>query len=369
MTKSIKTAAEILKFRLRMEIALRDAAPPAPATPDELDRLVAWQTAYWADRTVSTGAAAHQALNDLNDRSISAFVFSIRGRHVRLWPKRAFSFPAGEETLRRGEQQTFARRATLYRAFIEKVVRRSRLQYSIDFALDVNDYPEDHPDYPIFAFQKERSAHNILLPDVDFFHSKWYLKDHDSLPYESKLVSACFVGSSTGAWLSVEGIRRLEAPRLRAAAYFHGNPRVYFRIANAVQCLSEEARSTLMSQPYYTDFVSWQDQLRHRFIISMDGNGAACSRLVKGLRSNSVVIKFESPYELYYFPALVAGRDYVSVEDEQGVERIIEIEAENPGTFKSFTVAGQQFSAKYHNIRSVMDYTARLLTAFAARGA
>jgi len=364
MFDSLKTVADDWKFRIRMAKALRDAAPRAPATSDELDQLVAMQTAYWERRPLLAGAAAQQALCDLNDRSISAFVFSVRGKEVRLWHKRQVLFPPEQEIARRDEQRGFFKRALLYQAFIAKTLRRSKGEASVDFALDVNDFPADAADLPIFSFQKARGAHNLLLPDVDFFHSKWYRRDHDPLRYEEKMNSACFVGSSTGTWLTVEDIRNRETPRLRAAAYFCGNPRVSFRIANAVHCLSEEAKALLMSQPYFSSQVGWEDQLRHRFLISMDGNGAACSRLVKGLRSNSAVIKFGSPYELYYFPALRPGGEYLLAEKEEDVERIVETEAASPGVFKEVAESGRRFAEKYLTIGSVMDYTARLLTAF-----
>jgi len=348
-----------------MANALRDAAPRASATSDELDRLVAMQTVYWERRPLLAGAAAQQALSDLNDRSISAFVLSVRGSNVRLWNKRQVLFPPEQDIVRGDEQRGFLKRALLYQAFIEKTLRRSKVKTSIDFALDVNDFPADAADLPIFSFQKVRGAHNLLLPDVDFFQSKWYRQDHDPLRYEEKMNSACFVGSSTGAWLGVEDIRNRQTPRLRAAAYFCGNPRVLFRIANAVHCLSEEARVLLMSQPYFSSQVSWEDQLRHRFLISMDGNGAACSRLVKGLRSNSAVIKFDSPHDLYYFPALRPEGEYLLAEKEEDVERIVETEAATPGMFKEVAESGRRFAEKYLTIGSVMDYTARLLTAFA----
>ena len=362
MFDSLRSVGDVWKFRIRMADALRDAAPRAPASSDELDRLVAVQTAYWERRPLLAGAAAHQALRDLNDRSISAFVLSVRGKEVRLWNK---LFRPEQERARRDEQRGFLKRALLYRAFIAKALRRSKAQAAFDLALDVNDFPADAEDLPIFSFQKARGAHNPLLPDVDFFQSKWYREEHDPLLYEDKANSACFVGSSTGAWLGVEDIRNPETPRLRAAAYFNGNPRVVFRIANAVHCLSEEAKALLMSQPYFCGQVSWQDQLRHRFLISMDGNGAACSRLVKGLHSNSAVIKYDSPYDLYYFAALRPGSDYLLAEKDEDVERFVEAEAASPGTFKEVAESGRRFAEKYLTIGSVMDYTARLLTAFA----
>lgn len=365
MHEALATIRDHWKFRLRMALALRDPPPPEPATLDELGQLVALQTAYWLRQTPLSGLPGQAALKELNDRSISAFVLSVHGNDVRLWDKRAFSFAPEELALRSSEQRRFQKRAQYYRAFIEKVVRRSRSAHAIDIAVDVNDIPEDSPELPIFGFQKMRGAHNLLLPDVDFFHSKWYRENRDTLPYDDKSVSACFVGSSSGAWLSVQSIRNRETPRLHAAATFHGHPRVVFRIAKAAHCLTEEARQELVSQPYFGSPASWEEQLRHRFLLSMDGNGAACSRLIEGLRSNGVVIKFDSPYELYYFPALKPGIDHLLATKEEDVERFIEREAAEPGTFKPVATAGRRFALKYLTIYSVMDYTAALLAAYA----
>lgn len=361
MRSALRDIADIWKTRVRMALALRDSDRDTLATPEELDHLVALQTAHWESRQPLAGPAFEQALRDLNDRSISAFVFSVRHHRVRMWRKPATSHGAAISQ----EQRGFLKRARLYQAFLAKTIERSKLDLALDFALDVNDVPAPSVDFPIFCFQKERGAHNPLVPDVDFFHERWYRHERDVLPYDQKTNSACFVGSSTGGWLSLDSVRNRATPRLRAAAYFDGHPNVLFKIANAVHCLSDEAKACLMSEPYFSTQIRWADQLRHRFLISMDGNGAACSRLVKGLLSNGVVIKYDSPHELYYFPALKPGSDYLSVTSEEQIERILETEAAHPGTFKHVAESGQRFARRYLNVRSVMDYTARLLRAHA----
>jgi len=353
------------KFKLRMARARWDTAATGLASAAELDQLVTLQAAYWRHNPPLVGSAAQRALTALNHRSASAFVCSVRGGRVQLWPKPASGLGQAA-AVHRHEQQVFRRRARMYRAFIEATLRHSGATLDLDFALDVNDMPADAADVPIFSFQKLRGAHNPLLPDVDFFHSRWYRDDRDSLRYEDKTATACFVGASTGDWLTVVDIRHHQTPRLRAAAHFQGDPRVVFKIAKAVHCLTEEARAELLRQPYFSAYVPWQDQLRHRFILSMDGNGAACSRLVKGLRSNSVVVKFESPYELYYFAALRPGRDLLQANDEADLQRILDDESASPGTYQAVARGGQLFAQKYLTIRSVMAYTAGLLSAFAA---
>ncbi|MBC7700056.1 glycosyl transferase family 90 [Aquabacterium sp.] len=364
MISALKTVRKTWKFRLATALAARVAPLGTLATPAELDHLIDLQTAYWYQQPPLTGAAADQALRDLNARSSSVFIFEVRGKRVRIWDKPAFAFPAEQEALRKHEQRSFGVRALLYQAFFEAVLVRCQSLPAINFALDLADIPQVTADLPIFGFQKYKGANNLLLPDVDFFHAKWYRHDHDTLPYDDKTCSACFVGSSTGGSITVDSIDQLSVPRLRAAAYFQGSSNVFFRIANAVHCDSDQAKSLLMRQPYFCAPVEWNRQLQHRLIISMDGNGAACSRLVKGLRSNSAVVKFDSPYELYYFPALKPGCDHLVAETETDLQCIVAQELAKPGTFKPVALAGQQFAAKYLSIRSVMDYTARLLGAY-----
>ncbi|MFY7939722.1 MAG: glycosyl transferase family 90, partial [Burkholderiaceae bacterium] len=57
--------------------------------------------------------------------------------------------------------------------------------------------------------------------------------------------------------------------------------------------------------------------------------------------------------------------DYLLVEKEQDLERILEREATHPSSFKEIAQHGQQFARKYLSMTSVMDYTALLLRSFA----
>jgi hypothetical protein len=365
MLGALKQQRDIWKFQLRMALALHDAAPADRAKPAELDALVEHQLAYWRAHQPVAAEAAHEALRSLNQQSISTFVFSVNGRGVRLWPK-APPGGASVDAHRADEAQAFSKRARLYRAFIERALRSSPMPQPIEFAMDVNDFPQSRDDLPISGFQRHTGANNPLLPDVDFFYSKWYRREKDLLSYDAKSASAVFVGSSTGAWLDTESIRTHRTERLRAAHHFDGNPRVLFKIANAVHCVNEEARALLMSQPYFSSFISWEAQLAHRFVLSMDGNGAACSRLVKGLLSNSVVVKYASPHELYYFPALQAGQDYLLAHTDEDVERFVQAEVDQPGSYASVAQAGRRFAQRFLTIHSVMDYTQRLLAGYAA---
>lgn len=354
------------KFRWRLAAALREPADADTATAGELDRLVDAQLAPWRERAPLRPARAREVLAELGARRLAVWGVSIRGRRVRVWDKPP---PSAEQLARPGVQadwDAFRWRIMYYRNFFAVLAARLDAPLNLDLALDVADDPIDHPELPVFGFQKPAGAGTLLVPDVDFFHLRWYRRSTDPLSYEQKSPTACFVGASTGCNLDVDTVREDRAPRLRAAHAFQGSDRVHFTIARAVQCTSDEARRLLEAKPYFGPTMAWQDQLRHRFLISIDGNGAACSRLVQALMSHSAVVQYESPHQLFWFPALVPGQHLLRVAQDAEVDAIVRTEQAQPGHYRPVAEAGQRFARKYLRARSVADYTARLLAAAAA---
>jgi hypothetical protein len=111
--------------------------------------------------------------------------------------------------------------------------------------------------------------------------------------------------------------------------------------------------------------LSWEEQLRRRFILSMDGNGATCSRVVITLLSNSVLLKYDSDDILYYFGGMQPWVHYVPVTHDNDVEKIIDLEARNPARFEQIAAAGQKFAMTYLTRDRVYEYTKILLMLYA----
>lgn len=360
MLDHLKNSASWLQFRLRLARA-GISEETEVASREELEALVSAHTEWWENRGPLRSFSKSSALAELNRRSDRTYIFSVRAGKIRIWDKVPRSL-AVTEARRPGQLRLLARRAGLCRIYLEHVLRMSGSEGSFDFALNVGDRSIDTEAFPVFGFEKHVSGHSILLPDTDFFDYDWYRHDDDPLAYEAKKIRACFAGASTGGGLlNAEAIRNPHSPRLRAAAYFHGNPDVLFRITAAVRCTSPDVESLLREQPYFGAPVPWREQLRNRFIISMDGNGATWSRMARGLLSNSAVIKFHSPSQLFYFPALEAGREYISVNSEAEVEPIIQKEREQSGAYSHVAQAGHLFAKRFLNAASVFSYTALLM--------
>ena len=352
-------AARQLRSELRNVPRFSEAA-----SRSEIETLVEHQLGPWRNVRFKHSSLMY-TLRKLNRQSWSAFIVRIKGRKISVWKKFAFWYPASQSVERKRQSRAIGYRLAVYRVMLQEVIERYGIDADMTLALDVDDRGATLPDVPVFTFQKDESSRNILLPDTDFFRMHWYTLLQDECSYDEKAIKAVFAGSSTGGRISEKIIADRALPRLRSAAHFVGNPLVDFRITKVVQCDTDAGAALLKQQPYFRPWTSWDEQLRYRFLLSMDGNAAAWSRLVIALQSNSAVIKYRSPSTLYYFPAMLAGREYIDVRNDQEVEDVVRTELRSPRRFKPVAQAGRAFAARYLNKASVLDYTAALLTDYA----
>lgn len=325
--------------------------------------LIDAQLEPWRRRPPLRGERAVDLLQDLNTRFASLHVFEVLGRQVDVWKK-----PAAFDRLESepGEARMYRKRTNHYRTLLTEVLRLGRSDDRFLLAMDLADIPMEHDAWPVFGFQKRAASTNLLLPDVDFFHHAWYQDDSDPLQYEGKSNTACFVGSSTGASLDADAVERDASPRLHLASRFLNDDRVVFKIAHAAHCDSEATRRSLMAKPYFAEPMRWDEQLKHRFLLSIDGNGATCSRVVKSLKSHGVLVKFQSEYGLYYFPLLRSDQHLLEVSSPEQVWRILDIESQDPGHHRAVAAAGQAFAAQYLSAPAVVHYTRLMLRQYAA---
>ena len=228
----------------------------------------------------------------------------------------------------------------------------------------VNDAPISNADAPVFAFQKPAGANTVLIPDVDFLHSNFYIPPdyRDHTPYPEKMDRAIFAGSTTGGrTITTQDVLELAIPRLRAGVFFKDSDQVDFRIPRIVQCETAAVAEMIGELGIDNRHCSWPEQFQHRFILSMDGNGATCSRVVIGLLSQAALVKYDSPCLLYYFGALVPWQHYIPVAEDADVEAVVNAERRHPMIFASIATAGTDFARRYLGREGVCAYTAELL--------
>lgn len=185
--------------------------------------------------------------------------------------------------------------------------------------------------------------------------------------------TAAFVGSTSGS-----GLQRIDAenartlawpPRLKSFAYFRGNLRVSFRLPAVVQCDSADTAQILKTQGCGIGREGarelWRRQFQGRFIISMDGNGATCSRVAIALKSRCALMKYDSDSILYYFHGLQPGRHYIPIAADADVEKILDLEAGGT-SFAAVAEQGRLFAQAMLGRVAVLAYTCLLLETYAS---
>ncbi len=255
-----------------------------------------------------------------------------------------------------------------YQEFIQEVVTNYCPDISVPLGIFLGDTGVPSVEIPVFAFQKPLANQSLLVPDVDLISGGFTTLQgyRDLVAYSDKAISATFVGTTTGGWIDEQVARDRGLPRLRAAAFFRGHPDVDFQLPKIAQASSGGA--TILREQGIGDgmTVPWSDQCKHRFIISMDGNGATCSRVLLALLSNSVLVKYNSPHELHYFDGMRPWYHYVPVDCDQDVLNIIEMERRHPGMFANIARMGRQFALSFLAKDPTMRYTGELLQMYSA---
>jgi len=334
-----------------------------------IHNLVLQQMAPWLGTAISR-AFCEEIYQTLNLTVRSIFLYRIKDGEITLLEKPGYRMLGELQDSRKPEPEgkiVFREeyiRATMYRDFLARVLDHSPVICDMLIAIDVNDAPIDHAPAPVLAFQKRAGSNLVLLPDVDFLHANFYIPPQfvDETPYESKLMRAVFAGSTTGGrTITANDVRVLAIPRLRAAVFFKGSRHVDFRLPRIVQCESDDVVAMVAALGVGGEPMSWQDQFQYRFILSMDGNGATCSRVAIGLLSRAALAKYESQFQLYYFAALTPWRHYIPIVQDEDVEHIVEEEQRRPMTFAPVAEEGATFARRYLGRMGNRDYMLDLI--------
>ena len=318
----------------------------------------------WADRELEPWRARHlqrtqleHQLHNVCRRAPSLRLYRFASGGVVLQPRVEHGPP------HQGQED----RARHYLEFFRSLAARLPHGFNATICISVHDKVLG-PKLPLFGLQRKAEEHWLLMPDIDFLINQFHEEAHfqDSQSYADKVPRAVFAGATSGGLHTVERILAGETPRLRAAAFFDGRLDVDFRLPSIVQCVDEEARQLLAAQPYcQRPVLQWSEQFRSRFMLSMDGNGATCSRVAVALASNGVLLKYESDDMLYYFDGLVPHVHYVPIATDQDVLDVLAAERFEPGRYLPVAEASRQFAAQYLTRDRVSEYMVRLLTGYA----
>jgi hypothetical protein len=300
----------------------------------------------------------HAELARVAAENFGVFHFSIRDGRVSYHDKSDdAAFMA-----RDGHRVVVITRANLYMQFLQNVVSLFAINGSCDFLIDVEDLSDAIIDFPVFRFQKIREKREILLPDIDFLERNFYVDIHDDVEYVDKIHAAAFVGATTGdPVLTQQHVETLANRRLRSAAYFRDVDCVRFDLPLIVQCDAIETVRMIEAMNVSGQYTPWNEQLRWRYLLSLDGNGATCSRVALSLMSNSVLMKYHSENRLYYFDGLEPWRDYIPIYQDRDVGVHVERARLDPDAHGRMAARSRDFARRHLSRIEVMRYMAKLI--------
>ena len=329
---------------------------------DTVRTWVGGQLAIWQGRRVDRSAALaeHEHYNATRG---STFLFRLNDGRVSLAPKPDGLLPQGTDWT-----WMMPSRAELYRGFLQEVLDRHAPRGEGVLAMDMHDGAFESQTAPMFAFQKPVGSPAVLLNEIDAIGSQFYSIDdvQDRTPYADKSASAVFVGGSTGMEHSCASVRRLQAERLRAGLFLHGDAAVDYRLPLLSQFVEPGAEAMMRGAGFGKGATTWKEQFRHKFLLSLDGNGATCSRVAIALKSNGVLVKYNSRHLLHYFTSLEPWGHYIPVARDAEVPLYVEAERRDPGRFASIAERSRAFYNAYLTRDAQLTYAAKLLDAYFA---
>lgn len=303
------------------------------------------------------------SVSDLIDSAVSRhggmFRYDISRRQV-VCSKPPTSLPLGVDP---GIIRTVLDRAEAYRVLLERSHAFNRINDEFALAIDVSDMPISRPDLPLFTFQKETGSPCVLLPDVDLLWFSYLESPEfaDPVNFIDKKNRAIFVGSTTGELLTKDRVASGRAPRLRAAAWFKNSAHVDFWLPTIVQCDSPETEAMLCAMELGGRPIDWRGRFEYRHFISIDGNGATCLRIAAALRSNSVLLKYNSPHQLFYFKGLVPWVHYVPIDHDGEIEDVVVDSEINTARYERIADDGRRFFHEHLRRAACERYVAALL--------
>ena len=326
-----------------------------------ISNLVSQQLKYWENRNINQRDIA-SAYQNWNDNVNNIFIFKFKNEKVFINSKPSFYDDSQLEKIDINTPRPL-KRALQYLDFLNKVTLHKNLSLDFEIALKVSDEPIKSYEVPSFAFQKMEFSPEILLPDIDIISPDLHNFQIDEIPYGQKFTKAVFVGSTTGMRHTAESVMSLENERLKNGVFFKDEPLVDFNLPNIVQC-TDEVKALIMQLGINRSRIEWSEQFKNKFIISMDGNGATCSRVFLALKSNSVLMKYASHHQLFYFPLLRAYEHFLPIYNPKDVLYFIKMEKQLTDTYRKINANAKHFFNDFLCMDSLIQYTAQILIAY-----
>jgi hypothetical protein len=174
----------------------------------------------------------------------------------------------------------------------------------------------------VLTFGSKLNSESILIPDIyQMYNYQDSLKSNfnDNIEFKNKINKIIFGGSTTG------NINIKLNERINTCIWSNINnwaiKNTYFKLTNIIQI--PKNRLYLYTKKYNLNIdsiisnnISIDEQLKYKYILSIDGNTWAWDRPVWIMSSNSLFFKYESDNIGWYYDFLKEDTHYISVNTE-----------------------------------------------------
>lgn len=175
---------------------------------------------------------------------------------------------------------------------------------------------------PILAFCKDvNNKHTILIPDCDSLNIAQSNVIEDLRLYNyyynfnDKMEKAFWRGSTTGGFYYISNY--LKFPRTRLISLSLAFPEILdARFSQIVQTGDHNLIKELIKLDYIDSNRSIEEHIKYKYQIIIDGNTATWVGSWWRFLSNSLVLKQNSYWYLWYYPALKSYKHYVPFEHD-----------------------------------------------------
>jgi hypothetical protein len=222
---------------------------------------------------------------------------------------------------------TFHDRQNGVMRFLDEVCKSFPKQINCTFSIGLHDqYSSSVKFKNLLVFSKSKNAHHqIMIPD--FYAMGNYnnsLLVPDKQPYSQKEHRAVFAGCTTGD---------TDPQKNRRLTFCHWawtQNLVKGYISTIVQMDEADVASAYPSYKnyYLAGIYPVNEQRKHKFIVTMDGNTAAWDRFPWIMNSQSVCLKENTDNLCWYYPLTQDGRHFLGWDDFEDIPKLMESTSE-----------------------------------------
>jgi hypothetical protein len=232
----------------------------------------------------------------------------------------------------------------------ENVFYRALMLTGIDNFKCITGFGDNYPtDMGILTFSKNKYRKNVLVPDVYALNNyNGMLNIKDTFEKKDGII---FAGSSTGNTFNL-----FLNERLKVCNYAIDKDWLNCKITNIVQTNYNTVKQCYSEcDNFISKFIPVDEQLKYKFILSIDGNTTAWDRVPWVMNSRSLLFRYTTDNMNWYYPLMKEGTHFVEC-DLNNIESKYMYYLNNPKEVEFIVNNANQFVRDYLTFDKQLEY-------------